>query len=240
MLDVFHTLPHIVGLFGVGLYLGAYFLLQIGAIRGQTYTYAALNLVAASCVLFDLYLQDFNLASALIQISWIVISLIGILRLFLISHRLEFAFEEKRFVASKLPDVPKHEARRFLDNGFWIDGLPGTVLTRQDEHVTELSYLYDGAASVSLNGQVIAYCPRDSYVGELTSLTGDPATATVELVAPSRYFSISVDRLQRLAKRSPELRQALERGFAQDARRKLIQANEGRESFARAVRAGEA
>jgi len=69
-----------VGLSGTALYIGSYFLLQAGKIRGDSVTYSVLNLLAASLVLFSLSYK-FNLASTLIQISWILISLVGLARI---------------------------------------------------------------------------------------------------------------------------------------------------------------
>ncbi|MDA9208459.1 hypothetical protein N9O61_06210, partial [Octadecabacter sp.] len=51
--------------------------LQFNVIQGQGLMYPALNVLAASLVLASLTVE-FNLASALIQISWIVIGCAGI------------------------------------------------------------------------------------------------------------------------------------------------------------------
>ena len=55
----------ILGLVGVFLYIGSYFGLQAGFIKGQGYLYAGLNASAATCVLLSL-VQSFNLSSAII------------------------------------------------------------------------------------------------------------------------------------------------------------------------------
>ncbi|MEL7542647.1 MAG: hypothetical protein AAGJ70_02610 [Pseudomonadota bacterium] len=67
------------GLVGFALYMGSYFLLQIGRVDGNGLAYALANLAAASCVLVSLG-EHFNLPSVLIQLSWIAISLVGIAR----------------------------------------------------------------------------------------------------------------------------------------------------------------
>lgn len=68
-----------IGVLGFILYMLSYFLLQIGKISGTGNCYILLNLGAASFVLISL-LHQFNLASALIQVSWILISLLGLAR----------------------------------------------------------------------------------------------------------------------------------------------------------------
>jgi hypothetical protein len=73
-------LPELAGLAGFALYMGSYLLLNAGSLDGRSYGYAAMNLAAAACVLVSLT-ESFNLASALIQASWIAISLFGLVRL---------------------------------------------------------------------------------------------------------------------------------------------------------------
>ena len=68
------------GVLGVLIYMGSYVLLNVGYIAGQGYHYALINMVAAICVLASLS-QSFNLASAMIQVCWIAISLYGLARL---------------------------------------------------------------------------------------------------------------------------------------------------------------
>lgn len=76
------TLFDVVGLFGVLFYIGSYGALQLGRINGHSLLYSGLNATAAILVLISLY-KDFNLASVLIQITWISVSLAGATRLML-------------------------------------------------------------------------------------------------------------------------------------------------------------
>jgi hypothetical protein len=69
-----------IGVLGVVIYMGSYVLLNAGCITGHGYSYLLMNMMAAICVLASLS-QSFNLASAMIQVCWIVISLYGLARL---------------------------------------------------------------------------------------------------------------------------------------------------------------
>ena len=66
-----------IGVFGFALYVFNYTLLTFRKINSAAPLYFALNLCAASCVLIGL-LVSFNLASALIQVFWVAISLTAI------------------------------------------------------------------------------------------------------------------------------------------------------------------
>lgn len=74
-----HTpaLAELIGIAGFCLYVLTYALLTFRIIIGPSIRYFTLNLTAASCVLIGLS-HSFNLASAMIQIFWISMSLIGI------------------------------------------------------------------------------------------------------------------------------------------------------------------
>lgn len=71
------TLPELIGIAGFCIYVLTYGLLTFRILSGQSISYFALNLTASSCVLISLT-SSFNLASAMIQIFWISMSLIGI------------------------------------------------------------------------------------------------------------------------------------------------------------------
>ncbi len=71
------TFANIIGLTGVGLILLAYFLLQTGRLSARHIYYSLLNLVGAIMHLYSL-IYFLNLASVVIEIFWVVISLYGV------------------------------------------------------------------------------------------------------------------------------------------------------------------
>lgn len=70
----------LIGVIGFISYLLSYTLLQLGKIKGDSARYTILNMISASLVLISLA-ESFNLASALIQIAWILISIAGLIRI---------------------------------------------------------------------------------------------------------------------------------------------------------------
>jgi len=75
----------VVGLAGVAFYVSSYALLQLGQLDGNGVLYSLANVVAATLVLISLT-SDFNLASAVTQVIWIVVGLGGIT--FKVIHRM--------------------------------------------------------------------------------------------------------------------------------------------------------
>lgn len=214
----------IVGILGVALYLGSYAALQTGFLRGQGYAYASINAAAASCVLISLW-QSFNLSSALIQVFWIIISAVGITRLYLLRRRLRFTPEERDLLQSALPDMARERARELLNIGNWMTGEAGHVVTTEKEPVPHLVYLAEGEASVVSNGRMVALIKRKSFIGEITCMNGEAASGTVMLTVPSLLFFIDAERLREFAAKNPDIRDQLEIAFSRELRHKLVALN---------------
>lgn len=70
---------NLVGIIGVILTLIGYYLLNVGKLRSGDKSYLFLNLFGSFMILFSL-LYHWNLASFLIEVAWIFISIIGIYR----------------------------------------------------------------------------------------------------------------------------------------------------------------
>ena len=71
------TVPDMIGLSGVTLILIAYFSLQTERIRAEDWRFSAINGVGALLIMTSLYFT-FNLASFVIEVFWLMISLFGL------------------------------------------------------------------------------------------------------------------------------------------------------------------
>lgn len=214
-------LYEVAGFAGVALYLLSYALLQMGVIRGQGYLYAGMNLAASALVLVSL-ITNFNLWSAIIQISWICISLFGIARFWLLTRAIRYTEEERILAGTRLAGFPELAARRFLDAGSWRDAPEGEQLASEGVPLGRLIYLASGGARVTSGGRLLAETAPGGLIGELTCLTREPASATVTLSQPSRLFEITSDALEALTARDPMMRHYLEKSLGDETREKLL------------------
>ena len=208
------------GIVGVGLYLTAYALLQLGYLRGSGNSYTLLNMGAAACVLVSL-IEEYNLASLLIQVSWITISVIGLTRRYLAGKNVTFSEREKQIGGQIVPSLSGPDLRRFLNTGAWIEKSKGDRITDQGREVDFLYFLSEGGAEVHIDNVKVADIGANSFIGEMTCLTGAPATASVVLSEDSVCFRIPADRLRAFLNQNELIREQLERSFAADLRKKL-------------------
>jgi hypothetical protein len=74
-----YALHNVIGNLGVLLIVGTYFLVQIRRMSAIHAPYIALNGLGALCILYSLYFE-FNLSAFLIEVIWLLISVIGLVR----------------------------------------------------------------------------------------------------------------------------------------------------------------
>lgn len=126
-------------------------------------------------------------------------------------------------------DRPLHEALGALEPGIFRQLMrigerrtarKGTILTREGETPDRLHFVLSGHPVVIKSGRRFAIDPH-SFVGEVSWMLGVPASATVELPEGADYLSWRRDRLDRLMRRKPRAKQALEALIAQDMARKV-------------------
>lgn len=69
----------VIGMMGFLVYIFAFGCVQLGCLDGNSLRYSLYNVLAASLVAISLF-AEFNLSSAFIQGSWILIGLAGVLK----------------------------------------------------------------------------------------------------------------------------------------------------------------
>ena len=141
------------------------------------------------------------------------------------NRRARFSAEEMEFMGGKFPGLSAAHRRKLLNQGSWENGQPGVLLTREGEPVDRLYFLTGGRVHVSARGEVLTACEPGSFIGEMTVLSGEPATGTAVVAEPSRYWSVEAVTLRNLVKRMPEIGRELEASFGRNLREKLLRSN---------------
>ena len=77
IINMLEDFPDVVGIFGVLLLLIAYGLLNTNKLSAHSIKYQVLNFSGAGGILFSLFF-DWNTSAVVIEIAWMLISLIGI------------------------------------------------------------------------------------------------------------------------------------------------------------------
>ena len=185
------------------------------------------QLIAASAIV--LLLRATLLVSDPAAISWMGL-LLAIWLVMLWSDRthqgkIRFTDDEEAMRTGFLSALPRSAARQFIDQGLWLSGTAGEVLTREGEPVGNLYYLLSGDAEATSQGRQVGTCRAGDLIGEATILSGDAATATVTLNGPATFWCASTTALRRFLDDHDGLRVAIERSLASAVKDKLRAAN---------------
>jgi len=199
----------ITGIAGAGIYLGAYALLQLGYVRGDSVAYAMMNILAASCVLVSMF-SAFNVGSAIIQVSFIALSAISVIRFSILKIPPRVTHDDRELAQNLLPDLPLRRAMSILNAGTWENAKTGT-LTIENQDVDQLYFLARGSADVMHNDQVVTKIENNQVIGDMAILTGNQAAATVTLTKPSKVYSINASIIHKELQKSDDVRMCFQR-----------------------------
>jgi hypothetical protein len=135
--------------------------------------------------------------------------------------------EEKDHFARNMPlDVDRAALKRLLDLAGLERFAPDQVLTREGGTMTKLIYVADGIVKIEHMDRVVAICGPGDYVGELSFLSGNPASATSIVVKPVRALTFDQVTLGAAIKSDTQLRRTLESALNRNLAGKLVRANE--------------
>jgi hypothetical protein len=132
---------------------------------------------------------------------------------------------EALLAATILPGHSGRSTRKLMALARWRNVEAGATLLREGQPVTELLFVADGAAQIEKGGTLIAVCSRGDFVGEMSFVSGNAATATVIADRPMRLASFDAATLKARLAVDKDLRHALEASFNRNLIGKLSRSN---------------
>ena len=133
--------------------------------------------------------------------------------------------EERSLIAEVLAIEEPAKQRRLRDVITWRDADTGEVLMRQGQIAPPLIYVATGQIAVEHEGLPVGTCGPDDFLGEMSLVTGQGASATVKVALPARIAVFDRDALVRLMDAMPELARAFDRRLNQGLADKIQRMN---------------
>ena len=129
-----------------------------------------------------------NMNSSFWMIVFVIINLYQIIRI--INER------RKRYIEPKIFDIYEtvfnslstFEFLTFWKSGKIINVEGGNTIIQKDEKLKSILLLINGKVNVKSNGHTIAYLPRGSFIGEISYITKEGATADVIADGDATYI----------------------------------------------------
>jgi Cyclic nucleotide-binding domain len=186
-----------------------------------------LRALAIVSLAFEAVYFYYGAASPLwVGIGWnaifVAINLVMLILLFINERtRRRYNHDEVILKRSLFTDLDGAQFTQLLNAGQWQDVKRGTVLTTQRAPVDTFFVIADGMAEVEVDGRIIAILQNGAFVGEMSLMTDEPASATVTAIANCRLFALEKLALGKLLAKNPELQRELTRIIGRDLSRKL-------------------
>jgi CRP-like cAMP-binding protein len=115
---------------------------------------------------------------------------------------------------------------RLRDLMQWRDVEAGEILIEQNQIDPPLIYIATGRASIKRDGKLVNECGAGEFVGEMSHISGDGASATVTVVLPIRMAQLDRDALAQLSRSLPEIGRAVDSAFNRSLAVKVMRMNE--------------
>lgn len=163
--------------------------------------------------------------SVLWETVFVAVNVAQLVLIWYYEHHHRFTDEASHFAASMPAGVERSAIKRLLEHADLMRFDPGEVLTRQGEPVTHLMYLADGVVKIESGDRIVAVLGPGDYIGELSFLSGNRASATATVVKPVRILGFEQVKLRNAVEADPQLRRTLESALNRNLAGKLARSN---------------
>lgn len=152
---------------------------------------------------------------------FIAVNLVQLVILYVERRRVVFSERERELYETVFRNFTPVEFMKLLRVGGWKEATAGEVIAREGQQLPEVMMLYNGQASVTVSGKVVAQVKDGHLIGEMSFLTEEPASATVTAATPIIYLAWPKRELRKLLERNPTMRLNLHGVIGTDMAHKL-------------------
>jgi Cyclic nucleotide-binding domain len=137
----------------------------------------------------------------------------------------DWSDEERYLQTTAFRSLPNESFKKLMEIAEWQTLSKGDVLINEHQDVERLMLVYDGTATVHLEHKPITYLRENSFIGEMSFLTGNPASATVKAATNMRIITWHKPQLYDLMAKETDLKNGLQTLFSYDLADKLSKQN---------------
>lgn len=133
--------------------------------------------------------------------------------------------EERELFDEVMKDGEPGQQRHLKDLIDWCDIAAGQTLVTQGQPRPPLIYVARGRADIAVDGNSVGQCASGDFLGEMSLLSGETATATVTAAETMRIARFDREALAQLARAAPEVGRALDSALNRSLAAKVLRMN---------------
>ena len=184
-----------------------------------------LTVLACSSLIPFYYLQPKPLMVPILwNFAFIGLNVVQIGILIYERRPIRFTDDENRLFQMVFLILTPVEFLKLLKIARWMEARPSEELARKGEILDSVMVIFSGRVSVRVDGRFVAELTNGQFIGEMSFLTGESASATVIAMEPTRYVAWSKEALKLFLERNPDLFPPLQTVIGGDLVKKLKQA----------------
>jgi hypothetical protein len=160
-----------------------------------------------------------------LSLAFFAINLVQTLRLKQGASQAWMNEDERFFFERGVPGLDPKLVRKLLSIGTWHDFEEGHMLMHQGQDMPYLQFVSRGAATVLDKERAVGVCGPGDFLGEMSLVSGGPASATVKITHPTRICAFDPVALAPLLESNPPIKLALGQGLSRNLTDKLDRMN---------------
>lgn len=134
--------------------------------------------------------------------------------------------EEERELFDEVMKIGEPGQQRHLKDLIdWRDIAAGDSLLKQGQANPPLIYVARGKAGIDVDGKRVGECAPGDFLGEMSLISGQTATATVTAAEPMRVARFDREALAQLARAAPDVGRALDSALNRSLAAKVLRMN---------------
>ncbi|WAT18617.1 cyclic nucleotide-binding domain-containing protein [Aurantiacibacter sp. MUD11] len=184
-----------------------------------------LALAAGVAALVYVILVGLGTIGDVLVAAFVIVNAVQLLLLLLRSRRHHLSDEERELLEGVLQVQDPEQQRHLLDLVKWRDAPTDKVLMEQGQSKPPLIYVASGAAAIEHDGKIVGVCGPGDFLGEMSLITGEKASATVRVTNPMRIAQFDRDGLGAMAGSIPELNRAFDAALNRGLAAKILRMN---------------
>ncbi len=157
----------------------------------------------------------------LFTIGFIAINAYQLVLIYRESRQVHFAGDEAFLYRTVFNAMTPGEFKRLLGIGRLESADAGSTLLHHGERVAAVSVLVSGSAAIFVERRLLGMVRPGGFVGEMSYVSGQPASADVVVEEPTRVFTLPCAELDRLREAYPDMYIKITGIFGKDIAEKL-------------------
>ena len=134
---------------------------------------------------------------------------------------IRFTDDENRLFQMVFRTLTPVEFLKLLKIARWLEARPSEQLAKKGETLDDVMVIFSGRVSVEVDGRLVAELTDGQFIGEMSFLTGESASATVKAVERTKYVAWLKKDLKLFLERNPNLSPSLQTIIGTDLVKKL-------------------